>query len=102
MSQMPLLPVRPRKREPRVSRAEALKRRTHGSCGYCGRTLRQGEMTRDHVVPRARGGETKTSNLLCCCRECNQLKADLDLEAFRARFFGGAIFWFELCDMGVV
>lgn len=32
--------------------------------------------TQDHVKPRAKGGSNSKSNIKCCCRYCNNMKAD--------------------------
>lgn len=45
-------------------------------CSYCARKMIAWTIThptRDHVVPRSRGG-TET---VWCCHQCNQLKADM-------------------------
>jgi hypothetical protein len=47
--------------------------------------------TRDHVVPKSKGG-TKT---VWACLKCNALKADLSLEEFR-QLRGGIEFWGEM------
>ncbi len=45
------------------------------TCQYCQRTFNSGELTaRDHVVPRARKGETTWENLVACCHPCNNRK----------------------------
>ena len=102
MSSIPHWTPRQRPREKRMSRTDTLRKRTRGRCGYCSVRLEKGEMTRDHIVPRCKGGETKTENLMCCCRRCNQAKGHLDLEDFRELHFGGQEFYFELCDRGLV
>ena len=33
-------------------------------------------MTIDHVIPRSRGGGNTWSNLVTCCKKCNQKKRD--------------------------
>ena len=81
----------------RLNRIDTLRKRTKGRCGYCGVRLEKSEMTRDHIIPRAKGGETKSWNLMCCCQPCNERKADHDLEVFRG-MIGGGEFWFEECD----
>lgn len=35
--------------------------------------------TQDHINPRARGGTNTKKNLKCCCRYCNNTKADRNL-----------------------
>lgn len=45
-------------------------------CSICGKPLKYGEMTIDHIVPLSRGGENSEENLRCVCEECNQLKGN--------------------------
>ncbi len=42
------------------------------TCQYCG--ARGGELTFDHVVPRARGGRTTWENVVAACSPCNLRK----------------------------
>ncbi len=51
------------------SKANVLTRDKH-RCGYCARPAD----TVDHVVPRSRGGGSVWTNLVACCRRCNQAK----------------------------
>jgi 5-methylcytosine-specific restriction endonuclease McrA len=44
------------------------------TCQYCHRTLPSAELTLDHVVPRARAGESAWENLVACCHHCNNRK----------------------------
>lgn len=94
-----LIPIR--SREPRMNRTDRLRKRTRGRRGYCGCDLPVSDMTRDHVIPRAHGGETKEANLLACCKGCNQRKADMDVEDFRDLYFGGGVFWVEIVEEGL-
>ncbi|GAA4471212.1 HNH endonuclease [Rhodococcus olei] len=48
-------------------------RRDRNSCAYCASPV---ATTIDHVLPRSRGGTNSWSNLVACCRTCNQRKAD--------------------------
>lgn len=41
------------------------------TCQYCGA---QGDMTFDHVIPRARGGRTTWQNVVASCGPCNRRK----------------------------
>lgn len=41
------------------------------TCQYCGS---HGEMTFDHVIPRARGGRTTWENVVAACSPCNLRK----------------------------
>jgi 5-methylcytosine-specific restriction endonuclease McrA len=48
------------------------------SCQYCGAT---GDLTFDHVVPRARGGRTSWENVVAACAGCNLRKGSKTLRA---------------------
>lgn len=50
--------------------------RDGGVCQYTGRKLGPGEGNIDHIVPRARGGETTWENCVLAHREVNSRKAD--------------------------
>ena len=55
-------------------------------CQSCGKTARETDLTIDHIIPLARGGDNDISNLHTLCRACNQhKKADLD-PRFRRHF----------------
>lgn len=43
------------------------------SCQYCGRTS---NLTIDHIVPRARGGNDSWQNIILACGRCNNLKGN--------------------------
>lgn len=49
-----------------------------GFCSYCGSPAQ----SRDHVVPRAKGGLNDIRNYVPACRSCNQSKADKPLLIF--------------------
>lgn len=49
-------------------------RRDRGMCMYCGQTFPDGELTRDHVIPRTQGGVDTWTNVVACCRRCNGTK----------------------------
>ncbi|MGB0498044.1 MAG: HNH endonuclease [Rubricella sp.] len=46
------------------------------TCQYCGAT---GELTFDHVIPRARGGRTTWENVVAACSPCNLRKGSKTL-----------------------
>ncbi len=46
-------------------------------CQYCGA---QGELTFDHVIPRARGGITSWENVVAACSRCNLKKGSRSLK----------------------
>jgi 5-methylcytosine-specific restriction endonuclease McrA len=43
-------------------------------CQYCGDALPAHELTFDHLVPRAKGGQTLWDNVLTACEDCNMEK----------------------------
>ena len=45
-----------------------------GRCHYCGEKFPPKELTMDHVVPVVRGGKSTRSNVVPCCKECNNQK----------------------------
>ena len=46
------------------------------TCQYCGKKLPPSELTLDHVYPKSRFGPDIWENIVACCKECNQKKAD--------------------------
>jgi len=48
--------------------------RDNFTCQYCG--VRTKELTIDHVIPKVRGGETIWTNVVACCKRCNNSKGD--------------------------
>ena len=57
------------------SRRNVFKRDKY-TCQYCGRQPGGDELTIDHVVPRAQGGESSWKNCVLACWQCNAEKAD--------------------------
>lgn len=45
-----------------------------GTCYYCQKKFKPGELTMDHIVPIARGGKSIKSNIVPCCKACNSDK----------------------------
>lgn len=45
-------------------------------CHYCRARLAPKDRTRDHVIPRSRGGLTIPDNLVWACKRCNEAKGD--------------------------
>jgi 5-methylcytosine-specific restriction protein A len=48
--------------------------RGRGECHYCKKRFPAKSLTMDHVIPISRGGFTKKSNIVACCKECNNQK----------------------------
>lgn len=46
------------------------------TCQYCGKKFPFSELTLDHVFPKSRRGPEIWENMVACCKECNQYKAD--------------------------
>ena len=49
----------------------ALFARDRNTCLYCGHEHLDRELTRDHVVPKSRGGGDSWDNVVAACRRCN-------------------------------
>lgn len=45
-------------------------------CGYCLTKHKPKDLTRDHIIPREKGGKTNWMNLVTCCGRCNSRKAN--------------------------
>ena len=52
-------------------------RLAEGKCHYCGGSFRPEELTMDHVIPVARGGNSVKSNVVPACEKCNKTKKHL-------------------------
>ena len=48
--------------------------RDNYTCQYCG--LQTKELTIDHVLPKVKGGQTVWTNVVACCKRCNNKKGD--------------------------
>lgn len=55
-------------------RKRVLFNRDGWKCQYCGTLLDRRSITIDHIVPRARGGETCWKNCVVSCKRCNTAK----------------------------
>lgn len=58
------------------AKRERIWRRDRCRCFYCGNGLSLDAMTLDHRIPRAQGGTNADTNLVACCRACNQAKGN--------------------------
>ena len=63
-----------------------IKERWDYECAYCGSDK---DLTIDHIVPRSKGGNDFTKNVVCCCHDCNQSKSHTPWEDwyFSQEFF---------------
>ena len=62
-------------RKSRLTRA-ALWARDKGVCVYCKKSLSKMAVTKDHVMPRSRGGGSGWDNIVVSCRDCNNTKGN--------------------------
>lgn len=53
------------------------RKRSAGICHYCRDRFPVKELTMDHVIPLSRGGESRKSNLVPCCKSCNNQKKQM-------------------------
>ncbi|GGW87748.1 HNH endonuclease [Alteromonas halophila] len=49
-------------------------RRDNYLCLYCGQQFRPSLLTRDHIIPRSRGGKDNWTNVATACSRCNHAK----------------------------
>lgn len=59
---------------PLGDRNDILFKRDRYVCAYCGEQYARADLTRDHVLPRSRGGRDVWENVVTACRVCNHLK----------------------------
>ena len=59
---------------PLGDRNDLLFKRDRHVCAYCGEQYSRDKLTRDHVVPRSRGGQDTWMNVVAACRFCNHRK----------------------------
>ncbi|MCU0240418.1 MAG: HNH endonuclease [Pyrinomonadaceae bacterium] len=52
-------------------------------CQYCGEHKNASDLTLDHILPRAQGGESTPQNLVSACIKCNQRKGNRTPEQAR-------------------
>jgi len=59
------------------------RRKRASFCFYCGEPLSLKTRTRDHMLPRSRGGRNRRDNIVVACKRCNTDKGSLNLQEFR-------------------
>lgn len=56
----------------------------HGwKCYYCHKRLLLRDATRDHKIPKSKGGGGGYKNLVPCCQKCNEEKADKPVKKYQ-------------------
>ncbi len=55
-------------------------------CQSCGKANDETNLTIDHIIPLARGGQNDISNLQTLCFTCNLQKTDKIVHRFRRHF----------------
>lgn len=70
---------RSKRTEPLLSNRILFKRDQY-LCLYCGHEYPANKLTRDHIIPRSRGGKDIWSNVATACKGCNHRKADRTLD----------------------
>lgn len=63
------------------------------TCPYCLQQFPLSEATKDHALPRNRGGQTTEENIVLCCAKCNHEKGALTPEEY--------IIWKQLNEIRV-
>jgi len=74
--------VRRRRQETAMKRARIYIRDKY-RCQYCGDHRHAQDLTLDHILPRAQGGESTPQNLVTACVKCNQRKGNRTPEQAR-------------------
>ena len=61
-------------------------RKQNAVCSCCGLA---GRLTKDHIVPKSRGGKSDKGNIQLLCAHCNRVKADrvMTLEDLRTEIY---------------
>jgi hypothetical protein len=54
--------------------------RDRNLCAYCGEVFPANQLTIDHVIPKAKGGNNTWNNCVTACKKCNHHKGDKSLE----------------------
>ncbi len=52
------------------------------NCFYCGKPLKERQVTKDHVIAKSLGGTSHSKNLVDSCKLCNTFKSNMKIEQF--------------------
>jgi 5-methylcytosine-specific restriction protein A len=67
--------AREKKKAAQLKKTQWWKNRiAQGQCHYCGNKFLAADLTMDHLVPLSRGGKSTKSNVVPCCKDCNNKK----------------------------
>lgn len=55
---------------------KAIVKRDQGHCQYCWKKLTPNQITIDHIIPKAQGGQNSFINCVICCQSCNSKKGN--------------------------
>ena len=64
-----------KRREVPLSNRTLFHRDRH-DCAYCGHRFVSNQLSRDHIVPKSRGGLDTWTNVVTACKHCNNKKDD--------------------------
>jgi hypothetical protein len=64
------------KKQPRAINLRQLYYIYGGECQYCLRKIPYTSATRDHLIPRSRGGGNNDDNIVLSCKKCNTKKSN--------------------------
>jgi len=67
-------------RKPVILSNRTLFGRDRCMCAYCGRTMSTKKLSRDHIMPKSRGGKDIWMNVVTACFDCNCDKDNMTLE----------------------
>lgn len=59
---------------------KAVFKRDRFTCQYCGKLLKSGQMTVDHIIPKSLGGASSFNNCVASCYPCNSKKGSKTLD----------------------
>ncbi len=60
---------------------QSIKDKWEQKCAYCGS---KHELTLDHIIPQSKGGSDFVTNVICCCKKCNNSKSHINWEEWYA------------------
>lgn len=60
-------------------------------CQYCGKSLKSGQITVDHIIPKSLGGLSTFGNCVASCLPCNAKKGNKTLEQANMKLLSNPI-----------